>query len=475
MSIASKRLFVKTPWWSLALLLAASPSRSAPPAAGPAVPVVAQQLAAEEDEALSGGSTTVHDTSHNAFGRALGNLQSTRWTMMLEGKALFMRDWPAHSKALAGPLSNASGCGSCHFKDGRGRPLPQLGTEAPLLVRLSVPAPRVPAGNREPVYGGQLNDQSISGVPAEGTVEVSYADVEGHYADGTPYTLRKPRYRVTNLAYGPLSPKAMLSPRIPAPVFGLGLLEAIPEESIVALADLEDRDGDGVSGRPNRVLSTRSGGTALGRFGWKANQPSLEQQVASAFSEDLGLTSLLYPERNCTAKQESCRAVPAAKGPELSEHQLQQTTLYLRLLAVPARRDTKEATVRQGQSLFHQAGCAACHHTAFKTGAVSDLPELSQQTIRPYTDLLLHDMGPELADGRPDSEASGSEWRTAPLWGLGLLETVNRQVRMLHDGRARSFEEAILWHGGEGASSRERFKKLERADREALIAFLRSL
>ncbi|HYI00402.1 di-heme oxidoredictase family protein [Hyalangium sp.] len=463
MSFLPKRVSVKWTWWSLALLLAASPSQSALP------------LAVEEDEALSGGSTTVHDTSHNAFGRALGNMERTRWTQMLEGKALFMRDWPAFSKQLAGPLSNASGCGSCHFKDGRGRPLPEPGPEAPLLVRLSVPSTGVAAGSHEPVYGGQLNDQATSGVPAEGTVEVSYTQVKGRYADGTSYTLRKPHYRVTRLAYGPLAPRAMLSPRIPATVFGLGLLEAIPEEAILALADPEDRDGDGVSGRPNRVASKRLGKASLGRFGWKANQPSLEQQVASAFSEDLGLTSPLFPERNCTAKQESCRAIPVAQGPELSEHQLQKTTLYLRLLAVPARRDVTGVAVRQGQALFQQAGCATCHHSVFKTGEVSDVPELAQQTIRPYTDLLLHDMGPELADGRPDAEASGSEWRTAPLWGLGLLEAVNRQVRMLHDGRARSFEEAILWHGGEAAASRERFKKLEREEREALISFLRSL
>jgi CxxC motif-containing protein (DUF1111 family) len=312
-------------------------------------------------------------------------------------------------------------------------------------------------------------------VPAEGTVAVTYTEVKGHYPDGTAYTLRKPRYRATGLGYGPLAPKAMLSPRISTPVFGLGLLEAIPEEAIVALADPEDRDGDGISGRPNRVPSARTGVPVLGRLGWKANQPSVEQQVAKAFSEDLGLTSVLYPERTCTAKQAPCLAKAVAAAPEVSAHQLERTTLYLRLIAPPARRDTSEPTVARGQALFGQVGCAACHHAGFKTGEVSDIPELSNQPVRAYTDLLLHDLGPELADGRPDAEASGSEWRTAPLWGLGLLEAVNRQVRMLHDGRARSFEEAILWHGGEAAATRERFKALERSEREALLAFLRSL
>lgn len=465
---------MKASWWLTALLLTAGAPRqeNAAPAPGAAVSEVPGR---PDDEALAGGGTTVFDASHNAYGRALGNLAPTRWYQMREGKVLFMRDWAAHEEGLAGPLTNAAGCGSCHFKDGRGRPLPDVGPEAPLLVRLSVPAKDAPAGHHEPVYGVQLNDRGTADVPAEGTVQVTYTDVKGTYADGTPYTLRQPRYRINQLGYGKLAPGVMLSPRIPSQLFGLGLLAAIPDEAIHALADADDRDGDGVSGRPNRVVSVHSGKAELGRFGWKANQPTLEQQVASAFSEDLGLTSPFYPESNCTAKQEGCMTRVAAKGPALSRHVLERTTLYLRLIGVPARRDVLEPTVMKGQVLFQQVGCAACHQREFTTGTVEDVPELSNQRIRPYTDLLLHDMGPELADGRPDGEASGTEWRTPPLWGLGLLETVNRQVRMLHDGRARSFEEAILWHGGEGARARERFKALGKAEREALVAFLRSL
>lgn len=469
MSPHAQRIPMKKVWWSLTVLLAASTSWSAGAPESPHAPP------GEASEVLSGGSTTVFDTSHNSFGRALANMERSRWEPMREGKALFMKDWTALPEGIAGPLSNAVACNSCHFKDGRGRPLPELGSEAPLLLRLSVPAPDAPGGVQEPVYGGQFNDRGVPGVPAEGTVQVTYTELEGRYADGTAYTLRKPRYRTMELAYGPLAPRVMLSPRIPSPVFGLGLLEAIPEDAILALADPQDLDGDGISGRPNRVLSARTGQVALGRFGWKANQPSLEQQIAKAFSEDLGLTSPLYPERNCTAKQASCLAAPAAQGTELSEHQLERTRLYLRLLAVPASRNPADPTVLRGKALFQRTGCASCHQPSFQTGDVTDIPELSGQKIHPYTDLLLHDMGPELADGRPDFEASGSEWRTAPLWGLGLLEAVNRQVRMLHDGRARSYEEAILWHGGEAAAARERFKNLERSEREALIAFLRSL
>ncbi|NVJ09375.1 c-type cytochrome [Myxococcus sp. AM001] len=445
--------------WCGVLLLAAGPSHAAPRAG----------------EALSGGATTVFDVTPNAYGRALGNLDPARWVPMLDGKAVFMRDWYALADVTAGPFSNATGCGSCHFKDGRGRPLRELGAEAPLLVRLSVPSMDSPAGRHEPVYGGQLHDRAIPGVAAEGEVQVTYTDVKGKYADGTSYTLRQPRYDIARLGYGELSAQVMLSPRIPAPVFGLGLLEAIPDKAILARADEKDRNGDGISGRPNRVRTARDGAVRLGRYGWKANQPTLEQQAASAFSEDLGLTSPLYPERNCTPAQAPCQAPPSAKGPALSEQQLAQTVLYLRLIAPPARRDVAEPAVVKGRALFQKTGCAACHHAEFTTGTVEDVPELSNQRIRPYTDLLLHDMGPELADGRPDGEASGAEWRTPPLWGLGLLETVNRQVRMLHDGRARSFEEAILWHGGEGARARARFKALSKAERDALVAFLRSL
>ena len=255
---------MKALWWLSALLLTAGGPRqeSMTQATVPEAP------AGVEDPALAGGDTTVFDASHNAFGRALGNLAPSRWYAMREGKLLFMRDWAEHDARLPGALTNATHCGACHFKDGRGRPPPDVGDEAPLLVRLSVPSPDAPGGRPEPVYGVQLNDRGAAGVPPEGTVQVTYEEVRGTYADGTPYTLRKPRYRIANLGYGRLAPKTMLSPRIPSPVFGLGLLEAIPDAAIEALADAEDRDGDGISGRPNRVVSVRDGKVRLGRYGW---------------------------------------------------------------------------------------------------------------------------------------------------------------------------------------------------------------
>lgn len=431
--------------------------------------------AAEPGEEMSGGETTVFDAGHNAFGRALANLDRGRWELMREGKALFVKDWAVRERGIAGPLSNAASCTFCHFKDGRGHPPEESKTGPPLLLRLSIPAPGSSGGVPEPVYGWQLNDRAVPGVPAEGRVEVTYTEISGRYPDGTIYRLRKPTCGASALAYGPLHPSAMTSVRVPTPVFGLGLLEAVPDETILALADPDDADGDGVSGRPNWVASARTGQILLGRFGWKANQPTVEQQIAKAFSEDLGLTSVLYPQRNCTPRQKECRAVPGRGEPEISEHQLRRTTLYVRLLAVPGRRDWMVPSVLRGKKLFRQTGCAACHNPVFRTGGSLDLPELAGQVIRPYTDLLLHDMGDELSDGRPDSEAGSREWRTPPLWGLGLLEAVNRQLYLLHDGRAQSLEEAILWHGGEAAATRERFKNLEAADRDALVSFLRSL
>ncbi|HEX9648783.1 MAG TPA: di-heme oxidoredictase family protein, partial [Alphaproteobacteria bacterium] len=276
------------------------------------------------------------------------------------------------------------------------------------------------------------------------------------------------------LAFGPLGDDAMLSPRVAPATIGLGLLEAVPEATILALADPADADGDGVSGRPNRVAGEVGGGIALGRFGWKANQPSLRRQNAAAALGDIGLTSTLFPDENCAAPQDACRAAKSGGAPELSDAFLDKLTLYTRLLAVPRQRGADAEPVRHGEQLFRAAGCAACHMPTLVTGA-HPLAELAGQVIHPFTDLLLHDMGEGLADGRPDFAATGREWRTAPLWGLGLVETVNGHTYFLHDGRARNLAEAILWHGGEAEAARERFRALPRGDREALLAFLRSL
>jgi CxxC motif-containing protein (DUF1111 family) len=258
-------------------------------------------------------------------------------------------------------------------------------------------------------------------------------------------------------------------------MIGLGLLEAIPERTLLALADPDDRDGDGISGRPNRVWDWAQQRQVMGRFGWKANQPTVAQQATGAFLGDIGITSALFPRQNCTAAQARCSTVPTGGQPEISPERLDPVIFYSRTLAVPARRDLDDPVVQRGERLFAQAQCGRCHIPTLHTSPVNELPTLSHQTIHPYTDLLLHDMGAELSDERPDFDATGREWRTPPLWGIGLVFTVNGHTNFLHDGRARNVTEAILWHGGEAEAAREHFRHLPRPDREALVRFLESL
>ncbi|MCB8962448.1 MAG: c-type cytochrome [Ardenticatenales bacterium] len=428
-------------------------------------------------EQLSGGAATVFMASPNAFGQPLATLERLDKLEFFVGNSFFNQNWvsaPASTTARdgLGPLFNARSCASCHFKDGRGRP-PEYAGEQPtgFLVRFTVldetgqPLP-------DPVYGGQLQDGAIQGVLPEGAVVISYEEVTGHFDDGTPYTLRRPVYSFVDLNYGALADNLLISPRVGNQMIGLGLLEAIPEAAILALADPDDVDGDGISGRPNMVWDKVAEAEALGRFGWKANQPSLLQQTADAFLGDLGITTFINPLENCGLP--FCADLPNGGQPEISDEDLAKVVLYASSLAVPARRDWDDAEVLQGKALFMQANCHACHTPSWQTGPHPTIAALADQTIYPYTDLLLHDMGPELADNRPDFLATGTEWRTAPLWGLGLIETVNGHTFFLHDGRARNLMEAILWHGGEAAAARDAFLGFSAADRAALIRFLES-
>jgi len=265
-------------------------------------------------------------------------------------------------------------------------------------------------------------------------------------------------------------------------MIGLGLLEAIPEEQIMAHADPDDADGDGISGRPNRVWSQLHEKEMLGRFGWKANVPTIIEQNAGAFSGDIGISTTLHPSGagECTERQTSCIDAPSGNSPkcqnvEVGDELFELMTFYTQNLAVPPRRYADDPEVLKGKALFHQTGCAQCHQPNFLTGDVPEQPHLSNQRIWPYTDMLLHDMGEGLADNRPDGKASGSEWRTPPLWGIGLTETVSDHTQFLHDGRARNLTEAILWHGGEGQAARDLFAALDKEDRDRLLAFVNSL
>jgi CxxC motif-containing protein (DUF1111 family) len=437
---------------------------------------------ADDSQARSGGDGTTFTVGKNAFTQTAENLIGERRDPFFDGNSTFNRNWttaPASTSATdgLGPTFNARSCSSCHFKDGRGRPpFDENEPMSSMLIRLSIPGTDAHGGpNPEPVYGGQLNPLGILGVAGEGDPRVVTALVDGKYDDGSSYELSVPTYDLRDLAFGELAEGTMFSPRTAPQMIGLGLLSAIDEADLLAKADPDDADEDGISGRPNHVWDVTNQAVALGRFGWKANQPTLEQQDAGAFVGDIGITSALFPDQNCTAAQPDCQAALTGGAPEIDERHLGQVDYYSKYLAVPARRDVTDAEVKRGEALFVLVGCTGCHTQTFKTGNVVDQPELSAQTIHPYTDLLLHDMGDDLADGRPDFEADGNEWRTPPLWGIGLFQDVNSHTRYLHDGRARNLEEAVLWHGGEAKDAAAAFKALARDERDALVRFLGSL
>lgn len=442
-------------------------------------------LAPDVGEEYAGGATTFFNTSRNAFGFAAPNLKGLQALEFATGNSFFNQSWVtavASTKGRdgLGPLFNERSCSGCHFKDGRGR-APKFGEVFGhgFLMRLSIPgqdAHGAPLG--DPIYGTQLSPGAINGIQAEAQVRVEYIEQAGKYPDGTSYSLRKPSYSFSQWAYGAADPQLLYSPRVANQMVGLGLLEAIPETAIVAQVDEHDADGNGISGKANYVYNRATQQMSLGRFGWKAGEPNVRQQVAAAFVGDIGITSSLFLEENHTSQQQDCQTVPNGnndQGYELDERALDRVELYASTLAVPGRRDWSKQTILKGKQLFLDIGCQHCHTPSYKTGQHAKFPALSNQKIYPYTDLLLHDMGEGLADNRPEFLATGQEWRTAPLWGIGLIEVVNGHTMLLHDGRARNVEEAILWHGGEAASSREAFKNLSSTQRKNLMDFVRSL
>ena len=388
-----------------------------------------------------------------------------------------------------GPTFNEDRCAHCHANNGSAA-APANGQPAVegMLVRLSIPGLSKEGGPLpHPVYGDQLQNRGIPGrVPAEGQAVFAYTDREVSFADGEKVSLRAPRIELKELQFGEPGGDIMLSPRIAPAMVGMGLLEAVPEDTILRIA--QEQAKLGMAGKPNYVWDVENEQTVLGRFGWKANQPNLRQQTASAFLGDIGATTFMFPEENCPAAQVACLDVPSASKcggqggctgnayrPEVVPSRLTNITLYLQALAVPARRNVSDPLFARGEALFARAQCSVCHLPVLETGPKPALKGAAGITFHAYTDLLLHDMGPDLADGRPDFKASGSEWRTAPLWGIGLLRTVNGHGDLLHDGRARNVTEAILWHGGQAEPARDAFRTLPKADREALVKFVESL
>lgn len=396
------------------------------------------------------------------------------------GRSFFRNPWvqaPASTDARdgLGPLFNAISCASCHISSARGL-APVDGQ--PLMthvVRLSVPVstPGEDQFGPEPNYGGQLQTQSLPGVPVEGKAIIHFSEVSRTLMDGEQVVLRRPELSITQPGYGKLSENLHASVRMAPVLTGLGLLDAVPEQQLLYWADPQDADSDGISGRANRVWDIERQHYTMGRFGWKAEQPSVKQQSAAAFHADIGISSSLFADQNCTRLQADCLHKPSGGLLEISDTLLNRVALYVGNLAVPPATANDEKHW-SGRALFTEAGCQKCHRQTLTTGE-SMHHWLSNKTIYPYTDLLLHDMGDELADNRPVFDASGREWRTPPLWGIGLAKKVAPQTGFLHDGRARNVLEAILWHGGEAQVSREAVEQMTELERQQLVQFVESL
>ena len=449
--------------------------------------------------ALTENAPSVPDgvLAHAAYLQAVPGLEAEQKRLFRDGEKVFNTLWiavpedvisnwwdlsrpgPGGAEWGLGPTFLAQSCVSCHVQAGRGRA--SDGSSGPVFLqslRLSVPGEGPHGGpNPEPNYGLQI--QSFDTSQREG---VKFGEAEVHldwktssfkFPDGSTIELRQPVVRLEKLGFGPLAKDVMTSLRNSQAIFGLGYLEAVGEDDILALAKWQKSLG--LNGRPNYVRDDLNNRTALGRFGWKANQPSLKQQLAAAFLGDIGTTSAVYPAQNCPPVQKDCLAAKHSGKPELREELWESLSFWVSSLDAPPRRDRDNAAVIRGEKLFATVRCAQCHVPELKTGKSSLVPQLGGKTIHPYTDLLLHDMGPGLADGRPDFKAGGNDWRTPPLWGIGLSKQVNGSTSFLHDGRARNLLEAIVWHGGEAAASRDLFARLPKDERDDLIAFLNSL
>lgn len=463
--------------------------------------------AIQASESSPGGATTVGIQPRPSFMLPANNLPEDKRPDFHAGKALAHQPWvraPTITTARdgLGPLYNARTCLMCHINGGRGL-MPKNDDQMLIqaFLRLSLPGEdKIHGVVPEPVYGDQLQSQSVAlahqfraryaaqnlkskEVAPEAYVFIRWQPRPFKYPDGTILNLRYPKIVMKNLGYGELHPDTLVSLRNAPPIHGVGLLDMIAQSDIDEHADPDDKNNDGISGRVNQVWDFEAKQTTPGRFGLKANKASVRFQTAAAFAGDVGITNPIFPDESCTESQVLCHKTPSgadkpeagAVAVELPESLLSLVVNFTRNLAVPVRRSVNDPDVKKGRKLFYQTGCHQCHRPSYITAESNDLPHLSNQTIWPYTDLLLHDMGEDLADGRPDYQATGSEWRTPPLWGVGLGKVVNGSTVLLHDGRAQSIEEAILWHGGEAEIIKQTFVNLNRSDREQLIKFVESL
>lgn len=452
----------------------------------------------EQFELMQGGAATSRKRINaDSFSQFSANITFEEESTFKLGNAIFRKNWvssPSSTQASdgLGPLFNARACQSCHLKDGRGHPPEGKADATSMFLRLAREAEteeekQAVAAHKvlnfpDPVYGTQLQDLAVPGLVSEGRMRIDYEEVPVTLDDGTIVSLRKPAYSVENLGYGPLDTRTTLSPRIANPMIGLGLVEQIHPADILANADPDDADGDGISGKASIVRDTLTGELTLGRFGWKAQTATIRQQSADALAGDIGISSPEVPHHwgDCTQAQQACLDMPTGVQPRLGDTEAPEpimdlVTFYSQNLAVPARRNVGKPEVLAGKRAFYAMGCASCHAPKFVTRRDAPNKAHAFQLIWPYSDFLLHDMGEGLADGQQVGVADGYEWRTPPLWGLGLTQRVNNHTFFLHDGRARDLTEAILWHGGEAQSARDNFAAAGSEDREALIRFLESL
>lgn len=432
------------------------------------------ELTLDLNDSSSGGLTTNYIGTSNAFGTPLNNISDANLVIHRQGDAVFNANFvapPSQTNPGLGPLFNNISCSSCHNKDGRGQPPIDGQSFNAFLFRVSIPGTDAHGGPLAvPGFGLQMQNRAVYGTTPEGEIGISYAEVRGKFADGTAYSLRNPTYFVKS-SYLPMPGELQISPRIAAPNFGLGLLDAVPEQEILELAAAEKLKSNGVAGIPNYTWDDQLQQLVFSRYGWKANQSSILQQCAAALNQDMGITSSYYAAESSAGQSQ---AVPAHDA-EISDSDLDALSLYIKTLGPPGRRNASSSGVKQGYSLFIKSGCTDCHAAELTTESLAGVPEVGGQKIHPFTDLLLHDMGPGLADGRPDYAADGSHWRTAPLWGIGLTQTVNGHTFFLHDGRARNLTEAILWHGGEASNSKQVFLAMSITDRTSLLGFLTNL
>lgn len=472
-----RRTVIKSlfPLWGLLLIFGCSPSNVPP---------------FSKEEQKPAGDMTAKRLSDRSYVEPGASISNTNKLAFWTGFSLFRDPWviaPSSTKDRdgLGPLFNTRSCISCHLAGGRGE-MSTSGVSKPSTLVIRVGGQPKQGLVVDPHYGGQIQPRSIAqvfpgnGQPLKGEARLllSYQDVKGSYPDGTQYTLRKPSYTLTDLYYGELHEGMGLSPRFAPHVYGVGLLDAIADSDLIALEDIADKDEDGISAKYNRVPNVLTGNIQIGRFGLKAKHPNLRQQIAAAFRDDIGITNSLFPSEPCTRVQVECAKTALYGGHEnveIPDKLLKLVNEFNLYLSVPPARDLTNDKVQLGRAKFYEVQCAHCHTPSFTTDSNYPITELAGQKIWPYSNLALHDMGEDLADEMTEYHASRREWRTPPLWGIGLQEQFKGEAHYLHDGRARSLEEAILWHGGEAQQSKLSFMRLSKKEREALIAFVKAI